>query len=180
MLASRGIARALLAQAGRLQLGIVGRNLFDGVLVGVAAGLVGAALFAGFEYFQRGVLEELAGYIPLRAEARPSPRVRASITSVPGCCCCCRRWVVLACGLICRLAPETARRRRRRDDRGLSSSGRIDPAPRGLGEGTRVDVHARNWRRWGGAKGRPCKSVGALGGNRGALVCALRLVNAEC
>ncbi len=53
-------ARALLTLARRLELGVVGRNLFDGVMVGVAAGLVGAALFAGFEYFQRGVLEEQA------------------------------------------------------------------------------------------------------------------------
>src|SRR6478735_10438393 len=62
------IGRFLLAQAERLQLGVVGRNLFDGVAVGVAAGLVGAALFAGFEYFQRAVLEDLAGYTPLRAD----------------------------------------------------------------------------------------------------------------
>ncbi|HYQ42190.1 MAG TPA: chloride channel protein [Polyangiaceae bacterium] len=101
------IGRALLAQADRLQLGVVGRNLFDGVAVGVAAGLVGAALFAAFEYFQRGVLEELAGYIPLRADGET---FAASEGSHPF-----RPWLLfllpalggLACGLVCRLAPET-------------------------------------------------------------------------
>jgi len=97
----------LLAQAERLQLGVVGRNLFDGVAVGVAAGLVGAGLFAAFEYFQRGVLEELAGYIPLRADGETF----AASEGVHGF----RPWLLfllpalggLACGLICRLAPET-------------------------------------------------------------------------
>ncbi len=97
----------MLVQAGRLQLGVVGRNLFDGVMVGVAAGLVGAALFAGFEYFQRGVLEELAGYIPLRADGETFAASEGAHRFRP--------WLLLllpalgglACGLVCRLAPET-------------------------------------------------------------------------
>ena len=64
----RAIPRLLLKQAERLDLGVVGRSLFDGVLLGLAAGMAGAAMFAGFEYSQRGVLEELAGYVPLRAD----------------------------------------------------------------------------------------------------------------
>jgi chloride channel protein, CIC family len=101
------IARTLLAQAGRLELGVVGRNLFDGVLIGVAAGLVGAGLFAGLEYFQRGVLEELAGYIPLRADGETFAASEGTHHFRP--------WLLLvlpalgglACGLVCRLAPET-------------------------------------------------------------------------
>lgn len=102
-----GFARVLLDQAERLQLGVVGRNLFDGVAVGVAAGLVGAALFAGFEFFQRGVLEELAGYTPLRADGETFA-ASEDVHSF-------RPWLLfilpalggLACGLICRVAPET-------------------------------------------------------------------------
>ncbi len=103
----QAIARAALALARRLELGAVGRNLFDGVLVGVAAGLVGAAMFGGFEYFQRGALEELAGYVPLRADGETfaagegthhfRPWLLAVLPALGG----------LACGLICRLAPET-------------------------------------------------------------------------
>src|SRR6478736_7301561 len=92
------IGRALLAQADRLQLGVVGRNLFDGVAVGVAAGLVGAALFAAFEYFQRGVLEELAGYIPLRADGETFAASEGSHPFRPGCCFFCRRWAVWLAG----------------------------------------------------------------------------------
>jgi CIC family chloride channel protein len=103
----QAIARALLTLARRLELGVVSRNLFEGVMVGVAAGLVGAALFAGFEYFQRGVLEELAGYIPLRADGETFAASEGAHHFRP--------WLLLvlpalgglACGLICRLAPET-------------------------------------------------------------------------
>jgi hypothetical protein len=58
----------MFADFAPLELGIVGRVLMHAALVGVGAGLVGAALFASFEYAQRGVLEELAGYVPLRAD----------------------------------------------------------------------------------------------------------------
>ena len=105
-LRERAIARALFAQARRLELGVVSRNLFDGVAVGVAAGLVGAALFAGFEYFQRLLLEDLAGYIPLRADGETFAASDGAHTFHP--------WLLvvlpalggLACGLITRLAPE--------------------------------------------------------------------------
>ncbi len=50
-----------------LDLRIVGRTLLHAALVGVAAGLVGAALFAAIEYLQVLVLERYVGYRPLRA-----------------------------------------------------------------------------------------------------------------
>lgn len=56
-----------LAGIAPLDLRIVGRVVFHATLVGLAAGLVGAAFFASLEYTQRLLLEELAGYVPLRA-----------------------------------------------------------------------------------------------------------------
>jgi chloride channel protein, CIC family len=102
--AFRQAARKL---AGRLELGVVGRNLRDGILVGVAAGLVGAALFAGFEYFQRLVLEELAGYVPLRADGETFAAGEGGHHFRP--------WLLLvlpalgglASGFVSRFAPET-------------------------------------------------------------------------
>ena len=41
--------------------------LFHAAIVGVAAGLMGAAFFAALEVVQRLVLEDLGGYRPLRA-----------------------------------------------------------------------------------------------------------------
>jgi chloride channel protein, CIC family len=103
----QALTRAVFAQARRLELGVVGRSLFDGVVVGVAAGLLGAAFFAGLEYFQRGVLEELAGYVPLRADGETFAAGQGVHHFRP--------WLLLilpalgglACGLITRLAPET-------------------------------------------------------------------------
>jgi len=56
-----------LFQSTPLDLRIVGRTLLHAALVGVAAGLVGAALFAAIEYLQVLVLERFVGYRPLRA-----------------------------------------------------------------------------------------------------------------
>ena len=50
-----------------LDLRILGRTLLHTALVGLAAGLVGAAFFAALEYAQSFFLEHLAGYTPLRA-----------------------------------------------------------------------------------------------------------------
>ena len=58
----------IFAESAPLDLRIVGRTLLQAAAVGVVAGLAGAAFFAGLEYFQRALLEELAGYIPLRAD----------------------------------------------------------------------------------------------------------------
>ncbi len=96
-----------LAQSAPLDLRIVGRTLLHAAAVGVVAGLAGAAFFAGLEYFTRLVLEELAGYIPLRADGETFAAGGGPHTFRP--------WLLvllpalggLACGLICRLAPET-------------------------------------------------------------------------
>ena len=58
----------MLIESTPLDLQIVGRTILHAAAVGLAAGLAGAALFAGLEYFQRALLETLAGYIPLRAD----------------------------------------------------------------------------------------------------------------
>jgi CIC family chloride channel protein len=57
----------LRSQAQPLELQIVGRTLFHALLVGAAAGVVGAAFFAALEYLQSFLLEGLAGYHILRA-----------------------------------------------------------------------------------------------------------------
>jgi CIC family chloride channel protein len=50
-----------------LELQIVGRTLFHSALVGLGAGILGCAFFAGAELLQNLLLEQLAGYEPLRA-----------------------------------------------------------------------------------------------------------------
>jgi chloride channel protein, CIC family len=58
----------LLAPADQpLELQIVGRTLLHAALVGLGAGLLGCAFFAGSELLQNLLLEQLAGYEPLRA-----------------------------------------------------------------------------------------------------------------
>ena len=95
-----------LTDTAPLDLRIVGRTLLHAAAVGVAAGLAGAAFFAGLEYFTRGVLEELAGYIPLRADGETFAAGGGFHTFRP--------WLLvllpglggLLCGLLTRLAPE--------------------------------------------------------------------------
>ena len=78
---NRAILPVIFAENAPLDLRIVGRTLLHAALVGVAAGLVGAAFFAALEYMQRFLLEDLAGYVPLRARGetfargRPAPIV---------------------------------------------------------------------------------------------------------
>jgi CIC family chloride channel protein len=80
--------------------------LFHAALVGAAAGFAGAALFGGLEYAQRLLLEETAGYTPLRAHGETFGIERESHPFHP--------WLLvvlpaiggLFCGLITRLAPE--------------------------------------------------------------------------
>jgi len=50
-----------------LELQILGRTLFHAALVGLGAGILGCAFFAGAELLQNLLLEQLAGYEPLRA-----------------------------------------------------------------------------------------------------------------
>jgi CIC family chloride channel protein len=97
----------MFAESAPLDLRIVGRTLLHAAAVGVAAGLAGAAFFAGLEYFTRFVLDDLAGYIPLRADGETFAASSVSHAFRP--------WLLallpalggLACGLITRLAPET-------------------------------------------------------------------------
>jgi CIC family chloride channel protein len=92
-----------------LELRLVGRVLLHAAMVGVAAGLVGAAFFAGLEAAQRLVLEGLAGFTPLRARGEAVVRSGAEGPFRP--------WVLallpalggLASGLLTSLfAPEAA------------------------------------------------------------------------
>src|SRR3954469_2066115 len=64
---NRAILPALFADTAPVDLRIVGRTLIQAAAVGVVCGLAGAAFFGALEYTQRFVLEELAGYEPLRA-----------------------------------------------------------------------------------------------------------------
>src|SRR3954470_12358693 len=61
------LAAALGVVTPPLDLRILGRTLVQAALVGLAAGLVGAAFFAGLEHTQALLLERWAGYVPLRA-----------------------------------------------------------------------------------------------------------------
>jgi CIC family chloride channel protein len=98
----------LFAETAPLDLRLVGRTLLRAALVGAAAGLAGAAFFAGLEYLQLFLLEYLVGYEPLRAEGET---FAGGLVHQPEF----RPWLLLflpalgglACGLITRLAPET-------------------------------------------------------------------------
>lgn len=101
------LSPAALSPTAPLDLRIVGRTLFHAALVGIAAGLAGAAFFAGLEYLQTALLEGIAGYRPLRAYGEEFAK---STHSGPF-----RPWLLmwlpalggLLCGLLTRLAPET-------------------------------------------------------------------------
>lgn len=103
----RGILSLLVPGAAPLDLQILGRTLFHAALVGVAAGLVGAGFFAALEFVQHIMLEDLAGYMPLRAHGERIIEPNAERTFRP--------WLLLVlpaagalgAGLLTRLAPET-------------------------------------------------------------------------
>jgi CIC family chloride channel protein len=63
----RVLKRLLGATPRPIELQILGRVLLHSALVGAAAGLLGSIFFAGVEGMQRVGLEELTGYVPLRA-----------------------------------------------------------------------------------------------------------------
>lgn len=96
----------LVADRSPVDLRLVGRTLTQAAIVGLVAGLMGAAFFASLEYGQWLLLEELAGYHPLRAHGEhiigggePGPY---------------RPWLLLllpflggvGCGILSRFAPE--------------------------------------------------------------------------
>lgn len=100
------LAAALGVVAPPLDLRLLGRTLLHAALVGLAAGLVGAAFFAGLEYMQALLLERWAGYIPLRAHGEKllapdgsgafRPVLMVLLPALGG----------LLCGLLCQFAPE--------------------------------------------------------------------------
>ena len=104
----RELLTTILKEAAPADLRIVGRMLFHAAIVGVAAGLMGAAFFAALEVVQRLILEDLGGYRPLRAHGetflpeisnlgRFRPWLLAIVPAVGA----------LASGIISELAPET-------------------------------------------------------------------------
>ncbi len=89
-----------------LELQILGRTLFHAALVGLGAGILGCAFFAGAELLQNLLLEQLAGYEPLRAHGEKvwgpasDPQLRLwLILFIPA-------FGALIAGLLIRLAPE--------------------------------------------------------------------------
>jgi chloride channel protein, CIC family len=105
---NRALLPVIFSETAPLDLRLVGRMLLHAAAVGVAAGLVGAFFFGGLEWLQRAILEEFAGYIPLRAQgetfAAPSDWTPAHF----------RPWLLvflpavggLLCGAIARHIPE--------------------------------------------------------------------------
>jgi CIC family chloride channel protein len=106
--ASREFLTTILKEATPPDLRIVGRTLVHAALVGLAAGLIGAAFFAGLEVVQRLVLEDLGGYRPLRAHGETFLPELTNVRVF-------RPWLLLimpavgalASGIISQLAPET-------------------------------------------------------------------------
>lgn len=90
-----------------LELQIVGRTLLHAALVGLFAGIVGSAFLWALEHVQGVMLEDLCGYIPLRAAGQFHPTESAPTEF---------RWYFLifvpaigglVCGWLTRRAPET-------------------------------------------------------------------------
>src|SRR5262245_53105155 len=63
----RGLVSLITPSQQPLELQILGRILLHAALVGLGAGVLGCAFFAGAELLQTALLEQLAGYEPLRA-----------------------------------------------------------------------------------------------------------------
>jgi CIC family chloride channel protein len=91
-----------------LELQIVGRTLFHAALVGLGAGLLGCGFFAGAELLQNLLLEQLAGYEPLRAHGEhvwggdAAPQLRLWLLAlIPAI-------GALIGGIVTRFAPECA------------------------------------------------------------------------
>lgn len=97
----------IFSETAPLDLRIVGRMLLHAALVGAAAGVAGVLFFAGLEYTQHFLLENLAGYTALKAHGETLATPEAARPFRP--------WLLvllpglggLACGLVTRFAPET-------------------------------------------------------------------------
>ena len=98
----------IFADTTPLDLRIVGRTLFHAALVGAGAGVAGVVFFASLEFLQMALLERLAGYAPLRAAGEAFAEHEGPHVFRP--------WILvllpalggLGCGLLTRIAPETA------------------------------------------------------------------------
>jgi CIC family chloride channel protein len=103
----RGFLAPLIDAAAPIDLRILGRTLFHAAVVGLGAGIIGAAFFVCLELVQRLLLEIVCGYIPLRAHGEDFLRS----TTVHHY----RWWLLLlmpalgalGSGLVSSLAPET-------------------------------------------------------------------------
>ena len=103
----RGFLAPLLEAAAPIDLRILGRTLLHAAAVGLGAGVIGAVFFVGLEVVQRLLLEDICGYVPLRAAGEGLFPLRAVHHY---------RWYLLLCmpavgaaasGLVSTLAPET-------------------------------------------------------------------------
>ncbi|HTA20994.1 MAG TPA: chloride channel protein, partial [Polyangia bacterium] len=105
---AREFLATVLKQATPVDLRIVGRTLVHAALVGIVAGLMGAAFFAALEVVQRFLLEYLGGYRILRASGETFMRELDAARPF-------RWWLLLflpavgalGSGLVSQLAPET-------------------------------------------------------------------------
>lgn len=105
---SREFLTSVLKEATPPELRVVGRTLYHAAIVGVAAGLMGAAFFALLELVQRLLLEDLGGYRPLRASGETFLPELGHLAHF-------RPWLVallpaagaLVAGICSQLAPET-------------------------------------------------------------------------
>src|SRR5262245_55231486 len=103
----REALHTILTSSSPVDFTVIGRSLLHAAIVGAAAGLMGAAFFAGLEYLQRLLLEDLAGYRILRAAGEDFLKPASAPVFRP--------WLLvlmpavgaLACGIIAQLAPET-------------------------------------------------------------------------
>jgi chloride channel protein, CIC family len=97
----------LLEAAAPIDLRILGRTLLHAAIVGLGAGFIGAGFFVCLEVVQRLLLEDLCGYVPLRAFGETLLPLRSGHHY---------RWYLLmvvpalgalGSGLVSTLAPET-------------------------------------------------------------------------
>src|SRR5262249_23626953 len=102
----RGLVGLIAPADQPLELQIVGRTLLHAALVGLGAGLLGCAFFAGSELLQYLLLEQVGGYEPLRAKGEVvwsfarAPELRLYLLAfIPA-------LGALAAGALTRFAPE--------------------------------------------------------------------------
>jgi chloride channel protein, CIC family len=102
----RGLVHLLTPTERPLELQIVGRTLYHAALVGLGAGLLSVAFFAGSELLQNLLLERVAGYEPLRSAGERTWGGASTTTA--------HLWLLvvipavgaLVAGLLTRFAPE--------------------------------------------------------------------------